>query len=299
MAKSRFSVVLGALIALGGCGGTGSVLDSGTDGALACCDAWIAEGGVPADGNLTDGSMSPCRHWPTDRPIRVLFVGNSQIDFWDMAQLVSSLSESAPEDCARITGERFTVGGANLRTLWSDADRAGRRLPEVLATGGYDAVVITESIDLVELRPPYPEQFTEDAQVIVDAARAAGALPILYATPYVERPDHTGFHDMADPQLALGEQLAIPVAAGGLAWLRVWEQEPGADLYFTDRAHPGFHGSYISGLVIWSTLTGGTPVGLTASPETTCEDVGCTPISPDQADLYQSAAWAQQLETGR
>jgi hypothetical protein len=239
-----------------------------------------------------DGTLpaESCPAWPSDRPLRVLFVGNSQIDFWDLPRVVSSLSASAPSGCARIAGERFTRGGANLEDLRVEGDSRGRRLEDVLAEGAYDAVVLAESIDLVELRPPYPEQFEASARAIVEMVRAAGALPIFYATPYVETPTRTGFHEMADPQIALGAELDVPVAAGGLAWLRVWEERPEVDLYFDDRQHPGFHGSYVSALVIWRTITGGSPIGLTAAPDAACDDGPCAPISADQADVFQRAA---------
>lgn len=246
---------------------------------------------------LSDASQPPsCGTWTGDTPIRVLFVGNSQIDFWDMSRLVSSLSESARPECPRIEGERYTLGGANLRSLWEEPHADGRRLPDVIASGEYDVIVITESIDLAELVPaPFPAQFVEDATRIIEAARAAGAVPVLYATPYVERPDGdvSGFHAQADPQLSLGDELDVAVAAGGLAWLRVWEELPDVDLFFTDRQHPGFKGSYISALVLYATITGASPIGLTTMPETSCEGGECAPISDAEAEVFQRAAWEQ------
>lgn len=274
-------------LALTACNGARPLPDSGaaedSGGELTCCDAAAIAPGCQRSGGGA---------------IRVLFVGNSQIDFWDLPLVVSSLSRSAPVDCPRIEGERFTIGGANLRDLWTAPDTLGRRLPELIASGNYDVVVLAESIDLVELRPPYPEQFVSVATEIAAAAREAGVLPLLYATPYVERPDRSGFREMADPQIALAEELGVPIAAGGLAWLRVWEERPEADLYFEDRQHPGLHGSYVSALVIWSAITGGSPIGLSASPEARCE-AECPTISAEQAALYQRAALAQHLETGR
>lgn len=293
------------LLGNGACEGTHRVPDSGADAGVVptCCDSGEPGSDAGSDAGSDPGSdagsaPSPCHGQPTDRDIRALFVGNSQIEFWDMPQLVASLSESAPANCARITSERFTMGGANLRDLWEGTDDRGRRLIEVLSTGDYDVVVLAESIDLVEMRPPYPEQFRTVATEVAAAVSEAGALPVFYATPYIETADHLGFHEMADPQIALGGELGVPVAAGGLAWLRVWAEQPSEDLYYLDRAHPGFHGSYVSALVIWAAITGGNPIGLTTMPSTTCDDGGCTPISAEQGDLYQRAARAEHLATG-
>ncbi|MGE0786667.1 MAG: hypothetical protein AB7S26_13430 [Sandaracinaceae bacterium] len=231
--------------------------------------------------------------------IRAIFIGNSQVAFWDLPQLVGRLSASAPAGCARVEGTAFTRGGANLGALLTDGAEDGRRLEAELSSGRYDAVVIAESIDLAEI-PGFEAQFRRDATAIVELARAHGLRALLYASPYVERPDRSGFHAMADPQLALGGELGVPVAAGGLAWLRVWDEEPSMDLYYRDRAHPGYRGSYVSALVILAALTGASPIGLSAEHGIFCFDerTTCPAFAPGEAELFQRAALAQHLATG-
>ncbi len=238
---------------------------------------------------LADAASAGCDGTP-GRTIDVLFVGNSQIDFWNMARMVSSLSESAPASCARLVGTKHTMGGANLRDLWESSG-----LEAEIATGGHDVVVITESIDLADRRPEFPGLFDDYARRIVAATRAAGAVPIFYATGYVERADRFGFREMADPQIALGAELDVEVATGGLAWLRAWERMPALDLYHSDRGHPGFVGSYLSALVIYATILDASPVGLTNSPTTDCTDGPCTPISTELAAELQAVAWEERL----
>ncbi|WP_236517626.1 hypothetical protein [Sandaracinus amylolyticus] len=272
--------------------------------ALAACEESAVDeldGGMiaPLDARVVapDASDPPsCGTWIGRDPIRALFVGNSQIAFWDLPRLVSSLSESAPDACPRIEGEGYELGGANLRDLWEQPLLDGRRLPETITDGDYDVIVITESIDLAESLPGFPGLFEDYATRIVELSREVGATPILYATPYVERPDRSGFHAQADPQIALGDGLDVRVAAGGLAWLRVWEELPEIDLYFEDRQHPGFRGSYVSGLVLYAAITGASPIGLTRDPMTRCETV-CDDIDESEADVFQRAAWAQHLDT--
>lgn len=256
--------------------------DVATSGDVAVAeDAPLSDAPIPS----TDaGAPLGCDGSP-GRSLDVLFVGNSQIDFWHMARLVSSLSESAPASCPRIVGTRHTMGGANLRDLWESSG-----LPGEIATGGHDVVVITESIDLADRRPEFPGLFDDYARRIVAATRAAGAVPIFYATGYVERADRFGFREMADPQLALGAELDVEVATGGLAWLRAWERMPELDLYHSDRGHPGFVGSYLSALVIYATVLDASPVGLTNTPSTECTDGPCTPISRELATMLQEVA---------
>ena len=243
-------------------------------------DVGLAADAPPAMGGLCDGASG--------RTLEVLFVGNSQIDFWNMARLVSSLSESAPPGCPRIVGTKRTRGGANLRDLWESAG-----LADEIATGDHDVIVITESIDLADMRPPFPALFVDYGTRIVDASRAAGSRPIFYATGYIERADRFGFAEMADPQIALGAELDVEVATGGLAWLRAWGRDPSLDLYHSDRGHPGFVGSYLSALVIWATLMDASPIGLTNAPVTDCTDGPCTPISASLAAELQRDADAE------
>lgn len=281
--------------------GSGPALDAGIDGGRdagtdAGRDAGI-DGGRDAGSGPSDAG-SGCGTWRGPTPIRVLFVGNSQIDFWHLPDIVSDLADSAGASCPRITPTYYTLGGANLRDLWESRLPDGRRLPTTIASGAYEVIVITESIDLAEYRPPYPEQFVDYATRIIDAARAVGSVPILYATSFPEWMGTTGFELMADPQLALGAALDVTVAAGGLAWLRVWAERPDIDLYYTDRAHPNHEGSYISSLVIYSAITGASPIGLDYRMYIDCDVGPCPPIDPVDAQVFQRAAWAQHLATG-
>lgn len=271
-----------------------AVVDTG----LPSRDAARSDASAGVDDAGTTGAAGTCRPWPGGT-IDVLFIGNSQIEVSNLPRVVSDLAATAPAGCVRIRSERFALGGANLAALWSTQLPDGRRLPETIASGRYELVVIAESIDLAEHQPvPFPALFVEYATRIVEASRAAGAVPLLYATPYIDAPDRTGFRAMADPQIALGSALDVGVAAGGLAWLRVWEVLPEVDLHAADHLHPGCLGTYVSALVIWAAITGGSPVGLDYSMAIEDGAGVCPPISAAQASVFQRSAWAQQLATG-
>src|SRR5690606_22645621 len=122
--------------------------------------------------------LTPCEGEP-GRTLRTLIVGNSQIYFFDLPKILTDVAKSAHPTCPRIRAEGFTRGGQNLERLWHGGDSLGRSLDEVLVRGDYDVVVIAESIDLVELAPPY-ERFKRYATLMVEAARASGARPVLY-----------------------------------------------------------------------------------------------------------------------
>ncbi len=236
---------------------------------------------------------------PAGRTLRTLIVGNSQIYFFDLPKILSDISRTGPEACPRIAAEGFTRGGQNLKALWEGGDALGRDLATVLRDGRYDVVVISECIDLVELPPP-KEQFVTYASLIIDAVRATGARPVLYASPYPSQPDHFGFVEMAVPQVELGRAKAVTVAAAGLAWLRVWKELPSIDLHHVDHAHPGPNGSLISAMVLYAAITGATPIGLTTSPPIDCYRGMCPPsplVTPEEGAIFQRAAWEEAMAT--
>lgn len=239
----------------------------------------------------------PCEG-PPGRALRTLVVGNSQIYFFDLPKILSELSESARPSCPRIVAEGFTKGGQNLMRLWNGGDSQGRMLEDVLRGGSYDVVVIAECIDLVELPPP-KSQFTTYAMKMIEAARAASARPVLYATPYVHKGDGAGFVEMAAPQIELGRAAHVTVAAGGLAWLRVWKELPSLWLHHIDRSHPGPNGSLVSAMVLYAAITGASPVGLPA-PEIDCYRGMCPaePVADSfELEIFQHAAWQEALAT--
>src|SRR4051794_9763831 len=60
---------------------------------------------------------------PPPRPIRVLFVGNSQFYYNQMPKIVKTIAESAPKDRPRIIADwrpsdRSIAGGATLERHW-------------------------------------------------------------------------------------------------------------------------------------------------------------------------------------
>jgi hypothetical protein len=222
---------------------------------------------------------------------RVLFVGNSQIEVQNVPLMVSSLAAGAPAACPRIEASSIAVGGANLRDLWQTG-----RVEAALASGQYDAVVIAESIDLVDGHSPgYPQAFDDVSTAIVDAAKAYGVRPILYATPSVDSVRlWSEFSIMATRNADAGLRLDVPVAHGGLAWLRAYSALPGTYLHGADRSHANYVGATLSSLVLYATITNASPIGLAAMPQSDCSP-SCPEIDSATAAVLQQLAWDEYL----
>jgi hypothetical protein len=71
-------------------------------------------------------------------------------------------------------------------------------------------------------------------------------------------------------------------------WMLYWGAEPTREtlltLYAPDTAHPGPRGGYLYALMIYTTLTGDTPIGLTY-------DIPGMKLSSEEAAALQNAAW--------
>src|SRR4051812_27885162 len=77
------------------------------------------------------------------KPIRVLFVGNSQIYFNDLPKIVETLADSAPKDRPRIRTGRAVYGGASIESHWkkgTEKDTARTRI----AAEKWDYVILQD-----------------------------------------------------------------------------------------------------------------------------------------------------------
>jgi hypothetical protein len=223
------------------------------------------------------------------KPLRVLFIGNSQIFFNDLPGLLEALSESARPDWPRIRADRFVAGGASLERLWN----AGA------GPGTARAKIAQEKWDWVILQDIYfikPASFNMYAPLFHEVVQKNGSRTLLFCTANVSERYPKGFQELLDMHLALGKQLKVPVAAAGKAWLLHWGDNPTPEqrlaLYDPDMAHPGKKGSYIYACTLYGALMGRTPVGLTHLLPKQPPDT----ITPAEARKYQEAAWRVHQE---
>jgi hypothetical protein len=230
------------------------------------------------------------------KPIRVLFVGNSQFYFNNLHKIVEALAESAPKERPRIVAdakpsERAVAGGATIESHWKKG--TGKDTARAKIAGEKWDFVILQDYTAVTSK----ESFFEHARLFDALIRQHGAKTVLFSTCSFPNRVPRGFLDVHDRHVALGKELKAPVAAGGKAWLVAWGDQPTEkqilDLYHPDKGHPGPRGSYLYACTLYPILTGHSPVGLTHrlpnQPETT--------LSPADAKRFQEAAWQVHQET--
>jgi len=109
-----------------------------------------------------------------DDSLKVLFVGNSFIYFFNMPQVVSSMVNQGG---GAMIARKSTVGGSNLEQHWKG--EKGTKTMKLLEEGKWDYVVFNN-----HSRSAYqtPESFMEYGKKFADKVREKGAKPIFMIT---------------------------------------------------------------------------------------------------------------------
>lgn len=226
---------------------------------------------------------------PPARPIRVLFVGNSQVFYNDLPAIVEALAESATPDKPRIKTERAVVGGASLESHWNRGTGKGTARAKI-AEEKWDFVILQEIFNA------RPASFDKHARLFHELIGKDGAKTVLLSTASINTLYPKGFRELHDMNVALGKELKIPVVPAGDAWLDYWGKTPTEDarlaLYAPDKAHPGKKGSYLYACTIYAVVTGKSPVGLTHRIPKQPEDT----VTAEEAKRFQEAAWRVHQE---
>ncbi|HEY3355594.1 MAG TPA: hypothetical protein VGQ83_20250 [Polyangia bacterium] len=196
---------------------------------------------------------------PPPARLRVLFLGNSLTVVNDLPGWVRRLAAAAPGGPAVETA-LVAAGGATLSDHWRA--RAPR---EAITRGGWTHVVI-QAPSLEPLRDP--EGFRAAAAHLAQAARAAGAVPVLLAA-WTPEPGHAAYAEAwsgGSPAAMLEQIRAAHAAAArasgallapvGDAWAAVRARQPAVRLTAADGAHPSPAGTYAAACVIYERLAG-------------------------------------------
>ena len=183
-----------------------------------------------------------------EKPLRVLFVGNSLTATNDLPATVAGLAADAGR--RPVETRMVAPGGVSLEEHWRST---GAR--QALEDGPWDAVVLQQGPSTLPASRAHLRTWTRRW---ADEVRAQGARPaLLGAWPEAERRDafpvaiasHAGAATASEATL-------LPVAA---AWRAAWRRDPGLELYGPDGFHPSELGTQLAALVVYAGLTGADP----------------------------------------
>ena len=238
---------------------------------------------------LVEGSVS------AQPPLKVLFIGNSQMQCYDLPQMMKVMSESAA-DSPRIEVGRALLGGKGLKGFWEVGEGQGSPRA-MIAADRWDYVVIQDIFNAKE------QEFQDYATRFDDAIRKSGSKTIVFATANVTQYYNAAYHypdsfrKLNDMQVSFGKKRGIPVAAAGYAWMKYLGPDPSEermlDLYHKDKGHPGAKGTYIYACLLYAVITGRTPEGLTSEFKGIRGGIA---IPKEEAAKMQKVAWEQYRE---
>lgn len=241
-----------------------------------------AEEGVAAEQGNDDPKKETANQADT-KPWRVLMIGNSQCPTIIRQQLLEKLAAS-DKGARGIEVVGCVRGGASLRSHW-EAGEAPETARGRIAGEKWDFVVLQEIYLIDEAAfQPYARKFHQ-------LIKERGARTILFGTASILGDYPKGFEKLHRLHVAMGQELGTPIVDASQAYVRYFGENPSAELkeslFAKDRAHPGLQGSYLYSCLLYSAMTGRSPLGLAAPAD----------IPAPVAKSLQEAAWAQHQET--
>jgi hypothetical protein len=222
----------------------------------------------------------------SDKPIRVLFIGNSLTYSNDLPAVVEAFAKGAGQ--RSFSYKTIAFPNFSLEDHWNNKDAH-----KAITKGPWDFVVLQQG----------PSASNEGRAVLLEYARRfageirkIGGRPAFYSVwPSANRTqDFKGVSDSYRQAADEVDGLVFPV---GEAWLNAWRANSSIGLYSADGFHPSALGSYLAGLVIYEQLYDRSPIGL---PSRLRLSSGATVEVPaDQAVILQRAAQEANRLFGR
>ena len=257
--------------------GVTKLLDGAPDGPRK--DGPSKDGGVDSgkDSGKDSGGPPKCSA-PTNKPLRIFFIGNSFPLGYVVPNLVGSLAGGAGFPKPHI--EYSAVGGYTLSKHRALAKSTGG-----VAKGGWDFVVLQEYSTGPTDNIGKPLTFKKDATWFYDLTKkhSPKAWVVLYET-WARHKDHSyypskfknpaemqgqlrkHYYDAANNYIPKHSTAAVKnhvkVAPAGDAWEKHHAQPNPLYLYASDKYHAGKLGAYLNAAVIYSTIYGCKAKGL-------------------------------------
>ncbi|SFM06910.1 hypothetical protein SAMN03159423_5218 [Bradyrhizobium sp. NFR13] len=227
-----------------------------------------------------------------DFPKTEIFIGNSFFYFNNSmhSHVLAMVRAADPANRTSYQATSVTIGGSGFE--WHDVESYFR--PNAIASYSFDDnnniifnkrerlfdAAIMMDCSQCPIHPKLKSVFTEYAKKDADIVRAHGAKPVFFMSwAYEDKPEMT--QQLAEAYTVAGNDNNALVIPAGLAFARMRAKQPELNLYQPDRRHPSMAGTYLASCVVFTALTGRSPVGnpyLAGLDEAT-------------AKMLQTAAW--------
>jgi hypothetical protein len=184
------------------------------------------------------------------KELKVLFVGNSYTYGYNLAHIVSLISEGTS---TKLITRKSVLPGASLREHWN----GGRELEtkKIIAEGEFDIVVL-QDFSMAAIQAP--DSTLKYVKLFTEFNKRFGAQNYLFNTWAREKvPQYQAEIDEIYGQAAR-ENGAVRVPVGA-AWELAMDLRPMVDLYTSDGSHPNELGTMLSASVFVRVITGELP----------------------------------------
>jgi hypothetical protein len=206
---------------------------------------WIALVAVLALA-LVSGLARAANPPTTPKPLRVLFIGNSQTSTNDLPAFVAAIAKVYKQ---KLEYRTIAPSAVTLQGNWNSGSARGS-----LLGGGWDAVVLQQGPSVL---PESRANLCFYAKAFADEAREWGARPFLLMV-WPRR--GSGVADVIDAYSAAAAGADTGLLPGGVAWAAAQRRAPELSLYRWDGIHPSRVGTYLAALVVYAGLRGVAPV---------------------------------------
>jgi hypothetical protein len=214
---------------------------------------------------------------PTDRALKVLFIGNSFTARNNLPFMVAELAAAAG---VQIEHRLVSAGGASLRMHWNKGEA-----PEALRQGGFDYVVLQEQSTLPVKNAT---RMHENVRLFDAAIKAAGAKTVLYMT-WARKHQPSAQKAITDAYNSIGRELGALVVPAGVAWERFMAKHDEPPLHDKDQSHPTVAGTYLAACAFFGVFLGRSPEGI---------DAAVPGLDVAARTNLQKAAWAAVKASG-
>ena len=221
-----------------------------------------------------------------------IYIGNSFFYYThSMHSHVLGMSRAADPNRTAYRAASVTISGSGFD--WHDTE--GYFRPNAIGRYSFDEdnnivfnkldklfdVAIMMDCSQCPIHPKLKSVFTDYARKNSDIVRAKGARPVFFMSwAYADKPEMTA--QLAEAYTIAGNANNALVIPAGLAFARSVSKQPELNLYVADKRHPSLAGTYLAACVVFSALTGKSPVG----------NSYLAGIDAPTAKFLQETAWA-------
>jgi hypothetical protein len=194
---------------------------------------------------------------------RILFIGNSYIYTNDLPGMFIKLVSAGGH---QVETGLAAQGGWTLAEHVNSTDTINQ-----ITSSKWDYIVLQEQSEIPAIEQSRIASMYPAARVLVNQIKGAGAKPIFFLTwAHKAGWPADGFQDYQSMQfqidigyLGIAQELSVPVAPVGYAWLLAMGQNSQLDLWQADGSHPTEQGTYLTACVFYSVIFRQSPEGLT------------------------------------